>query len=346
MNEFQSLLASFDYTVPPDCIATAPVHPRDSARLMVYNRKSDSVVHTTFAGIGVHLPHGAVLVCNDTKVIPARLSAVNPAGRTVEVFVTQFSPHGRDAYILSNRHIEPSDLLKFPNGAEARVQEKNGKETRVELSAAHEWRSLLEEVGTTPIPPYLKHTPLTEAELRTEYQTVFARTEGSVAAPTASLHFTNELLASLEQHGVRIVYVTLHVNLGTFAPLSEESVATGALHREIFNIPDETQHVLREAKERGMPIIPIGTTALRTLESGFDAQGICHTPHGGTQLFIQEGYVFKMASGLITNFHVPQSSLMMLVSALTGREKLLELYKKAIAERYRFFSFGDGMLIL
>lgn len=346
MSELATLLAQYDYVVPPDLIATTPAHPRDSARLLVYKRLTQSVQHEVFKNIGAHVPKGAVLVCNNTKVIPARLHAKTPGGREVEVFLTRFSEGGSTAQVLSNRHVDAGGALSFENGAFAKVLQKEGKETMLQLDPAHSWKKLLEELGATPIPPYLKHTPLSESELRDEYQTVFAKYDGSVAAPTASLHFTDELLERLKEQGVTIAFVTLHVNLGTFAPLSEESLEVGKLHREFFTVPEETQHILKQAKLDGRCIIPVGTTALRTIESAFDADGSCHNAEGETQLFIREGYAFKMTSGLITNFHVPQSSLMMLVAALVGREKLLELYEKAIAERYRFFSFGDAMLII
>ncbi len=345
MSELEQLLSQYDYELPPELVATVPAHPRDSARMLVYNRMTETVQHEVFRSIGKHLPPGTVLVCNDTKVIPARLRARLPNGRDVEVFVTRLTG-GSDAQILSNRLVDVGDSLMFTNGAFAQVIAKEGKESRATLDGGHTWTELLSELGTTPIPPYLKHTSLTESELRDEYQTVFAKHEGSVAAPTASLHFTDELLSHLKEQGITIVFVTLHVNLGTFAPLSAEALASGLLHTEYFVVPEETQKILTEAKREGRVIIPVGTTAFRTIESAFDAEGVCHTRSGETQLFVREGYTPTMASGLITNFHVPQSSLMMLVAALVGREKLLELYKKAIAERYRFFSFGDGMLIL
>ena len=346
MSDFQKLLARYDYTVPPELVATTPAHPRDSARLMVFNRAQHTITHVHFRDIGTYLPKGAVLVCNDTKVIPARLHATHESGRVVEIFITHIGTDGRVAQALANRHLDVGDSVRFEHGATAQITHKEGKECTIIIDEAHTWRALLEESGTTPIPPYLKHTTLSEEELRVEYQTVFAKHDGSVAAPTASLHFTEALLAELAQSGIQIVYVTLHVNLGTFAPLSEDALRTGKLHTETFHIPEESVRILTEAKRAGRPIIPVGTTALRTIESAFTADGVCHSASGHTQLFIQEGYTFNMAAGLVTNFHVPQSSLMMLVAALVGREQLLALYEKAVAERYRLFSFGDAMLIV
>lgn len=346
MSDFQKLLAQYDYTVPPELVATVPAHPRDSARLMVCNRAQHTTTHAHFRDIGTYLPKGAVLVCNDTKVIPARLHATHTNGRVVEIFITHIGADGKIARALSSRHLDVGDSVCFEHGAVAHITEKEGKECTIIIDESHTWRALLEESGTTPIPPYLKHTTLTEEELRVEYQTVFAKHDGSVAAPTASLHFTEDLLRALTAAGIEIAYVTLHVNLGTFAPLTEEALNSGTLHKETFYIPDTSQKILSAARSEGRPIIPVGTTALRTIESAFTADGVCHATSGTTQLFIREGYTFKMASGLITNFHVPQSSLMMLVAALVGREQLLALYEKAVAERYRLFSFGDAMLIL
>jgi S-adenosylmethionine:tRNA ribosyltransferase-isomerase len=346
MDSFQALLSSFDYAVPPELVAAEPVHPRDSAKLFVYDRMTEQVTHAHFSDIGAYLPRGTVLVCNDTRVIPARLQAHTPSGKEIEVFVTSFVSGGTGATILSNRNVDEGDELHIAPNCSVRILKKSGKETAAELMSNLSWHEVLDAYGHTPIPPYLQHTKLTEAELREEYQTVFAKHEGSVAAPTASLHFTEDLLERLKGQGVQIVFVTLHVNLGTFAPLSRDAVTSGTLHREYYNIPEESASILTEAKKKGAPIIPVGTTALRTIESAFNSEGECVQSSGATSIFIQEGYEFKMASGLITNFHVPQSSLMMLVAALIGREKLLELYGEAIRQKYRLFSFGDGMLIL
>ncbi|MFM2415122.1 MAG: hypothetical protein RI911_815 [Candidatus Parcubacteria bacterium] len=343
---FKELLQSYHYDIPPELVATTPAHPRDSARLMVYERTGGRVSHTHFHDILTYLPPRSVLVCNNTKVIPARLYGVLPRGKRVELFVTSFVSGGPSGTILSNRNCDPGDVIQIDTDVHIRILRKEGKESTVTLESVHSWNEILERYGTTPIPPYLSHTPLSEAELRTEYQTVFAEHDGSVAAPTASLHFTDTLLGQIRDAGHDIVFVTLHVNLGTFAPLTEEAVASGRLHQETFYIPQDTITVLQNAKQTNRHIIPVGTTALRTIESAFTHEGVCAHSQGVTDLFIQEGYSFKMSSGLITNFHVPESSLMMLVAALVGREKLLALYQSAIAEKYRFFSFGDGMLIL
>jgi S-adenosylmethionine:tRNA ribosyltransferase-isomerase len=205
--------------------------------------------------------------------------------------------------------------------------------------------AILMRHGTTPIPPYIKHSPLSEKKLRTEYQTVFARVRGSVAAPTASLHMTPRLFRALKKAGHEVRYVTLHVGLGTFAPLTENQLATGKLHTEQYSIAAPTARALNAAKKAGRPIIAVGTTVARTLESAARGTARLTVPRGATDIFIRPGYAFSFVDGLITNFHVPRSSLMMLVAALVGREKILEIYRTAIQKKFRLFSFGDGMLI-
>jgi S-adenosylmethionine:tRNA ribosyltransferase-isomerase len=345
-DEFDALLSSYDYTVPGELIATEPVHPRDSAKMLVYSHTLHSTTDDTFAHLDAYMTPGTVLVCNDTKVIPARLHGKTQSGREVEVFVTKINYGSKEGYVLSNRHSDAGDVISIASDVSIRIISKEGKESAVVLESELSWHAVLDHYGSTPIPPYLSHTRLTEQELREEYQTIFARAEGSVAAPTASLHLTNDVLDRLRARGVEIVFVTLHVNLGTFAPLSREAVEAGRLHTEYYEVPLETQKAITQACITGRPVIPVGTTALRTIESAFDRSGACVAPSGETSLFIREGYTFNVARGLITNFHVPKSSLMMLVAALVGREQLLSLYAYAIEHRYRFFSFGDGMLIL
>lgn len=344
MSAFADLLSQYDYELPPASIALEPAHPRESAKLYVYDRATQKITYSTFASLADFLPKNSVLVFNDTKVIPARLFVTMSDGDRVELFITSFSG-SPVARALSNRKCSVGDVLTVVHGVTAMVRSKDGKECTVELHGGT-WRDVLMTYGTTPIPPYLKNTTLSEDVLRTEYQTVFAKYEGSVAAPTASLHFSEALLQDLERAGFESTFVTLHVNLGTFAPLTEAHVESGLLHEEYFTVPHETQEKIARAKHEGRPIVPVGTTAMRTLESAFDEHGNCVTQHGSTRLFIQPGYVSKVASGLITNFHVPKSSLMMLVAALTGREQLLRMYGDAQQHGFRFYSFGDGMLII
>lgn len=345
MTELEHLLEQYDYPLEKDWIADKPAEPRDSSKLLIYDRKGGSTRFDTFLNLANYLPCGALLVINDTKVIPARLYGRIKTGGKVEVFVTNVLADGT-IEALVNRRMEAGDNITIAEDVVATVVSKHESVYRLTLKTDKPLETILQEHGTTPIPPYLKHTPLTEEELRERYQAIFAKNPGSVAAPTASLHFTDRLLEKLRQKSVEMAYVTLHVNLGTFAPLTANALATGQLHAERYSIPKKTAEAITRAKTEGRPIIPIGTTALRTIESATDEEGAITRPSGDTSLFIREGYRFKCADGLVTNFHVPHSSLLMLVAALVGREKILELYAAAHERGFRFLSFGDGMLIL
>jgi S-adenosylmethionine:tRNA ribosyltransferase-isomerase len=267
-----------------------------------------------------------------------------PTGGKVEMLATSVAAD--HLVVLADRRLHVGEELSLPSGkAVLTVEASLGRGWRVAplgVSLAH----LLATHGKTPLPPYMKDSPLTEPERRAKYQSVFAKVPGSIAAPTASLHFTKRLIAKLKRQGISFVDVTLHVNLGTFAPLTDEQWRTGKLHHEHFVLPPKTIAALQKAKKSGRPIIPIGTTALRALESAADEQGSTFRAHGVTDLFIREGYRFKVVDGLLTNFHVPKSSLLMLVGALVGRETVMALYAKAVAKGLRLFSFGDAMLIL
>lgn len=341
MNSFESLLDQYDYHLEKDNISPAPAVPRDSAKLLVYDRATRSVQYDTFANLVRYLPENALIIFNDTKVIPARVYLEKKTGGKVEVLAITHDVQSATIEALANRRLEVGDMLYVDGLPAAEVLEVGVKEYRLKLLDPH----LLEKKGTTPIPPYLKHTPLTEEELRVQYQTIFAKYAGSSAAPTASLHFTDELMQRITDSGREIAYVTLHVGLGTFAPLTEDAIATGTLHHEQFFIPKETVDAIEKAKSEGRPIIAVGTTALRALETAWADPSHVQTD-GETRIFIREGYTFKCVTGLITNFHVPRSSLLMLVATLVGREKLLELYSLAREHGFKFLSFGDGMLIV
>lgn len=339
--DLAAALAAYDYVFPPALLAKQPASPRDSAKLLVYERASGRTRLATVAAIGDFLPPGTVLVRNITKVIPAKLIARRETGGKVEMLVIAVGADHLN--ILADRRLRSGDILTLGAGATVRVGDSLGRGWRLEpvrMSPA----MLLKRFGRTPLPPYMKDSPLTESERRAKYQSVFAKTPGSVAAPTASLHFTPRLIARLKKRGVRFVDVVLHVNLGTFAPLTDEQWRTGKLHQEHFMIPKATIAALAKAKQEGNPIIPIGTTALRALESAASAGPL--RAHGITDLFIREGYEFKMVSGLMTNFHVPRSSLLMLVGALIGQKTVMDLYRRAIRRRFRLFSFGDAMLVV
>jgi S-adenosylmethionine:tRNA ribosyltransferase-isomerase len=299
--------------------------------------------YATFHELVQFLPARSVLVLNQTKVIPARIEAEKSTGGKVRILYIAAAGKGR-FHGLADRKLEPGMALKVGKSKITVVSRETGDYVFEVKGVAP--LAMFKKYGKTPIPPYLKHTKLGEKALREKYQTVFAKTEGSVAAPTASLHFTKQLLKTLKKAGHDIVYVTLHVNLGTFAPLTKEAVAEGRLHEEPYSIDAKTVAFLTKAKKDGRPIITVGTTALRTLEAASDDDGKLRWPVCTTRLFIRPGYHFCFADGLITNFHVPKSSLLMLVAALVGRTRLLKLYKEAIGKGFRIFSFGDGMLIL
>jgi S-adenosylmethionine:tRNA ribosyltransferase-isomerase len=336
MTDLENTLALYDYPLAPEMIATTPASPRDSSKLLVYDRSLDNVTITTFNKLPDFLPKDTLLVFNDTKVIPARIRGTTKTGGKAEILCT--SSNGNNFTGLCERRLETGETVHFGSKHFATVLSKTGSEYSFELHGTASLREIQQAIGTTPLPPYLKHSPLSESERRSKYQTVFAKRDGSIAAPTASLHFTKRLLKKLQARGVASAYITLHVNLGTFMPLTEESMQTGLLHEEYFDIPTATRRTIETTKQEGGSVIPVGTTALRALES-------MSSSATSTRLFIREGYEFKVANGLITNFHVPRSSLMMLVAALVGREKLLELYAIAQKNDFRFFSFGDAMLI-
>lgn len=336
-------LLKYDFSFPEELIAQKPASPRDSARVMVYDKKQKRVALDIFKNLDRYLPSGAVLVMNETKVIPARLEVRKETGGKVKILFLNHDTHSWQ--VLSNKKIKIGEILHLDSKLQFTVKEKKESIFTLEPNFSLERTySLLDKYGETPIPPYIKHSPLSEKKLRSEYQAVFAKTKGSVAAPTASLHFTNSLIKRLEKQGIQIVKIVLHVGLGTFAPVTEAQIKNRKLHTEYYEISSQTAKILNEAKRKNQSIIPVGTTALRALESAARGRSLKKLS-GETSLFIQEGYRFKFIDGLITNFHVPRSSLLMLVSALASRKEIQTLYRLAIDEKFRLFSFGDGMLI-
>lgn len=349
MDDLDALLAPFDYQLPPHLIAVAPAHPRDSAKLLVYDRATKQTSVLTFRSITDYLPKNAVLVFNETRVIPARMHLKKQTGGGIgalyleTVRATHASPLLR---MMADGKFKAGDKLEWEDGHFFMVEERAGKEALFKPSfPLTDLHNLLRQHGHTPLPPYIKNSPLTEEQRRSEYQTVYAKTDGSVAAPTAGLHFTTGLLDAIRAHGCDIQTVTLHVGQGTFAPITEEHLRDKKLHEEWYEISGDTAAFLNKAKAEGRPIIAVGTTTVRTLESATQ-NGKLETLQGSTSIFITENDRIHFVDGLVTNFHVPKSSLLMLVSAFVGRETLLDLYKKAMDEEFRFFSFGDGMLIL
>lgn len=345
MASFDEVLSRYEYTYPPSLIAQGPVSPRDSARLLVYNRVTDEVCYDTYFNLPKYLPRNAVIVFNQTKVIPARIVLRKKTGGRIRMLIIE---KGNGVIkVMSDPKLVVGSTLSLTKMLTFYVERAEERYFYLRPSfPLKELDSVLSAHGTTPIPPYIKHTPLTEAQLRVRYQTIFARYPGSIAAPTASLHFTKRLIKKIEAAGAAVKFVTLHVNLGTFIPLTPKHIATGKLHEEWYEIDPATVRFLNKAKKEGRPIIAVGTTVVRTLESAADGTGILVNPCGATDLFIKEKYNFSFVDHLITNFHVPRSSLLMLVASFCGREKLLEIYKQVVAQKFRLFSFGDGMLIL
>ncbi len=345
-------LDAYDYTLPEELIAKEPASPRDSARLFVYNTKADTVHFDTFANLAAYVPRYSVMAFNDTKVLPARLHLRKETGGRIEVLLSMNEIRQGDTDVkgIVDRQTEPGAKLFFQNGESLTVirQEEQYFYFRPSVPLAS-LPSLLLREGETPIPPYIKNTPLSETELRMKYQSILAREGSSIAAPTASLHFTSAVLDSLRENSVERTMVTLHVGAGTFAPLREEHFETNSLFTEYCAIGRETADSINRALEHGRPIIPVGSTALRTLES-FGANGRLTPGEKGTNIFIHPPYNFQIATGLVTNFHVPKSSLMLMVDAFlehkNAKRRIMDLYTIAIEEKFRFYSFGDGMLII
>jgi len=339
-------VSDFDYELPEELIAQEPVEPRDAARLMVVHRVSGRVEHRVFRDLPEYLRAGDVLVLNDTRVIPARLfGAKEGTGGRVEVLLLRrLAPDVWEALVRPGRRLPVGARVVLGGGALVATAvdrtDAGGRVLRFEPPGELERR--LPEVGQMPLPPYIRRQ-LQDPE---RYQTVFAREEGSAAAPTAGLHFTPALLERIGAMGVEVVYLTLHVGLGTFRPVQVERVEEHRMHAEYYSVPPATAAAVSGAKREGRRVVAVGTTVARTLEAASSADGQVAPGHGWTDLFIYPGYRWKVVDALITNFHLPRSTLLMLVSAFLGRERTLAAYAEAVRERYRFFSFGDAMLIL
>lgn len=336
--------SDFYYDLPEDLIAQTPIEPRDCSRLLVYDRKSDKIEHRIFRDVLSYLNEGDVLVINDTKVLPARLFAQTPNGGAVEVLLLKrLDLDEWEVLVKPGRKATVGKTLKI--GGELSLTVKgvtDSGERIVKFEYDGVFEEILQKVGTMPLPPYIKE----KLKDKDRYQTVYARKEGSAAAPTAGLHFTPRLLKAIEDKGVKIARILLHVGLGTFRPVKEDIITDHKMHSEYYEIGEEAAKVINAAKREGRRVIAVGTTSVRTLETAADGNGFVKAESGNTQIFIYPPYTFKCVDALITNFHLPESTLIMLVSALAGREKTLELYRLAVEERYRFFSFGDAMLIL
>jgi S-adenosylmethionine:tRNA ribosyltransferase-isomerase len=341
------LLQSYDFHLPPELIADRPVPDRHSSKLLVFNEATGEVIHTHYSEIGNYLPSESTLVFNRSKVFPCRLMGHKPSGGEAEVFVLSLiSENGLyPAMLRAAGKRRVGDEFLF-DGLKAKLEVIQGDGTFLISfnTSAEKLPELLESIGKIPIPPYIRGGESDELDKKT-YQTVYAKESGSVAAPTAGLHFSSELLDKLSKQGHHLASVTLHVGAGTFAPVKADNILDHKMHEEFYSIDQENLKLIQDAKFR----IAVGTTSLRTLESAWKNNNVQFDPSAGLQgtaIFLHPGKQVHSIDALVTNFHLPKSSLLMLVSSLIGREKVMELYQIAIEHRYRFFSYGDGMLIL
>ena len=338
------LLSDFDYELPEERIAQTPIEPRNASRLMVLDPVEKNIQHRHFYELKEFLVPGDTLVFNDTRVLPARLLGHRAAtGGKVEVFLLRRldSTHW-ETLVKPGKKARPGSVIEFSEELSCEITEHTDFGGRiVEFRFEGIFEEILDRLGETPLPPYI-HEKLEDKE---RYQTVYNREEGSAAAPTAGLHFTKEQMQELSQMGVNLGFVTLHVGLGTFRPVSVDNIEDHQMHKEYYCIPDETVKLIKSTKAAGKRVIAVGTTSIRTLESAATAKNEIAGKSGWTEIFIYPGYDFKIVDAIITNFHLPKSTLIMLISAFGGRKFVLSAYKQAVKEEYRFFSFGDAMLL-
>ena len=345
------LVSEFDYNLPEELIAQMPADKRENSRMLVLNRSNQTIEHKHFYDIVDYLDDNTLLVLNNTKVIPARLYGTKETGAKIEVFLLE-SKEGKEwsCLIKPSKRIKPGTVIKISDELSARAIRRleDDGEWLVELIFDGDLFDILHKVGNLPLPPYIERKLQTE-EIKNfdkeRYQTVYAKDEGSVAAPTAGLHFTKEILQKLQDKGVEIAYVTLNVGLGTFRPVKCENILDHKMHSETFEISKETADIINRAKANGKKLVAVGTTTVRTLETAYQKYGEIKACHDHSELFIYPPYEFKVIDKLITNFHLPKSTLLMLVSALAGKDFIFRAYKEAVENRYRFFSYGDCMLI-
>ncbi len=338
-------VSEFNYELPEELIAQTPIQKRDESRLMVLNKKTQTIEHKKFKDIIDYLEPGDVLVRNNTKVIPARLYGKKETGANVEfLLLNNIEADIWETIVRPGNKLHVGTKVIFGDGIlKAQIIDTmEGGTRKVKFEYKGIFNEILDKIGLMPLPPYI-HETLKEKE---RYQTVYAKYDGSAAAPTAGLHFTNELLEKIQKKGVEIANVTLHVGIGTFRPVKEDTVEKHKMHSEHFYIKKEDAEKINKAKKEGKRVIAVGTTSCRVLETIADSDGYVQPTEGDTQIFIYPGYKFKCLDALITNFHLPQSTLLMLVSALAGKDYILKAYNEAVKEKYRFFSFGDAMVIL
>lgn len=335
-------VTDFDYDLPKELIAQHPMEPRDHSRLLVLDKDTGVIQHRHFYDLPEYLRPGDLLVFNDTRVIPARLYGKKDTGANVEVLLLiRKNTTDWEALVRPGKKLQIGAKIKFSDELSCTIVDHTdfgGRVVRFEFDGVFE--EILDRIGETPLPPYIT-APLEDKE---RYQTVYNRERGSAAAPTAGLHFTQELLGKIREMGCEEVFVTLHVGLGTFRPVSVENIEDHNMHKEFYTVSEEAAAAINKAKAEGRRIVAVGTTAVRTLESA-GASGVMKAGGAWTQIFIYPGYRYKFVDALVTNFHLPQSTLMMLVSALSSRDIILQTYAEAVKEKYRFFSFGDAMFI-
>lgn len=337
------LVSEFDYQLPEELIAQRPCEPRDRSRLMIVKKNGENLNHKFFWNLPDYLNPGDTLVFNDTRVIPARLIGHRETGGKVEVFLLKRNSDLEwEALVKPGKKARPGDCIAFSDELKCEVvsvTEFGGRIVRFLFEGVFE--EILDKLGRTPLPPYIHE----ELEDKERYQTIYAKERGSAAAPTAGLHFTKELMRSLKERGVNFAFVTLHVGLGTFRPVNVEDIQNHVMHKEYYSVSKDCAEIVNETKKRGGKVIAVGTTAIRTLETAGQS-GELKESSGWTDIFIYPGYQFKIIDAAVTNFHLPKSTLLMLVSALAGKERIFVAYQEAVKEQYRFFSFGDAMLII
>lgn len=335
-------VSEFNYDLPEELIAQTPVEPRDTSRLLTLDRQTGATKQGTFRDILADVRPDDVWVFNNTRVIPARLYGKRPTGGRVEVLLLH--PLGEDRWevlVRPGKKALPGTALTFDAGVTATVEDRTEFGGRVlKFTYDGDFYARLDEIGEMPLPPYI-HERLQDRE---RYQTVYSKTPGSAAAPTAGLHFTPEVMKEIAARGATVCYVTLDVGLGTFRPVSVTEIETHHMHSETYNVSEETARLINEAKRAGRRIVAVGTTSVRTLESAGQS-GVVKAGRDATELFIYPGYEFKIVDAMVTNFHLPQSTLLMMISAFAGKDHVLAAYREAVAAKYRFFSFGDAMWI-
>lgn len=348
-------IKEFDYDLPPELIAQYPLEERDHSRLMVLHRENKTIEHRYFFEIADYFKPGDVLVLNDTKVIPARLVGKKQSGGRIEVFLLRPQENGRvdestwQCLINCSKKPKLHSKVLFDQSLTAEILEEEEEGFKVRFKYEGNIEQVLDHIGLTPLPPYIKRgNSLSKDESldRERYQTIFARSRGAVAAPTAGLHFTSELIDQIKAKGVKVLFLTLHVGWGTFQPVRVERIEEHCMHSEYYTLSPSTAKAINDARRRKARIIGVGTTTTRCLESTANGKGAIKSGKGYTNLFIYPAYSFKTIDSLITNFHLPRSTLLMLVSAFAEKEFILEAYREAIKEGYRFYSYGDAMFII